>query len=162
MNRGSRVEVTYHLHLGSISDPIVREYHRRLQPWLLFYIDRSSFIDETDSVWELLMIFEKTYNRSLNETTWKIVGYVSLYTFFKYPQGHRLRVSQVFILPPYQRRGHGNELLLEVHRMAAERDSEEVNVEDPAPGTCERVNVVVLCCFVVFLLCKLYVLIGYQ
>jgi GNAT superfamily N-acetyltransferase len=46
-----------------------------------------------------------------------------------------MRVCQALILPPYQGRGLGRQMLLQVYRVAAERDSVvEVAVEDPAPG----------------------------
>ena len=46
----------------------------------------------------------------------------------------RLRLSQILILPRYQRGGHGSALLQAVYDDAAARRCHEVSVEDPSPG----------------------------
>ncbi|CAE7489460.1 HAT1, partial [Symbiodinium microadriaticum] len=46
-----------------------------------------------------------------------------------------MRVCQALVLPPYQGRGLGRELLQQVYRLAADREFVvEVTVEDPAPA----------------------------
>jgi histone acetyltransferase 1 len=61
------------------------------------------------------MIFQK--NES-DKITWEIVGFSTYYPFFHYPDKIRMRIryfliimnSQILILPPHQRSGHGKEL----------------------------------------------------
>lgn len=67
MHKGHRVEYSYHVFHGRFNDPAVRDYHERLQFFLLMFIDRSSFIDAEDLVWEVLVTFEKAYNRGTQE-----------------------------------------------------------------------------------------------
>lgn len=43
-----------------------------------------------------------------------VAGYATVYEYFAYPQNLRPRVSQMLILPPFQRRGLGTELLRNV------------------------------------------------
>jgi hypothetical protein len=38
----------------------MRSFHERLQFFLLFYIDRSSFINDQDTIWEILLLVKKT------------------------------------------------------------------------------------------------------
>jgi len=49
----------YEIFLGDFRDPELQAYHQRLQYFLLFFIDRSSFIDDADPIWEILLVFEK-------------------------------------------------------------------------------------------------------
>lgn len=46
----------------------------------------------------------------------------------------RLRISQVLVVPPHQRAGHGGHLLAAIYADAAARDATEVTVEDPSAG----------------------------
>lgn len=46
----------------------------------------------------------------------------------------KLRLSQILILPSYQRMGHGHQLLTCIFDEAERRKVVEVNVEDPAKG----------------------------
>ena len=50
-----------------------------------------------------------SYQRALDEgkPQYSIVGYTTVYGFYAYPDKTRARVSQMLILPPYQRKGHG-------------------------------------------------------
>ena len=41
-----------------------------------------------------------------------IMGYTTVYSFYAYPDKTRARISQMLILPPYQRKGHGGLYLI--------------------------------------------------
>jgi histone acetyltransferase 1 len=134
----SRDTVTFEVYHGSFDTPGLREFHERLQVFLLFFIDRSSYINDQDSVWELLLLFEKRTNKATEEVKYNAVGYMTLYKFLQYQPGDsqpawRLRISQILILPPYQRQGHGQQLLQFVYNEAEKRKFAEVNIEDPSP-----------------------------
>lgn len=61
-----------------------------------------------------------------------IVGFVTAYQFYSYPDKIRYRISQFCILPPFQRRGHGRkfyELLYD--DLARQSRIAEITVEDP-------------------------------
>lgn len=68
-HKGHKLDYTYHVFKASLTDPEMRSFHERLQFFLLFFIDRSSFIDSTDPVWEVLLVCEKATNRSSQEVS---------------------------------------------------------------------------------------------
>lgn len=73
----------------------------------LFYIDGVSFIEEQVDTWVYYVIFKKVPN-----STRKIfVGALSKYVFRLSSVKERHRISQVFIVPTYQKNGHGKEIL---------------------------------------------------
>ncbi len=41
---------------ANFATPGLREYHERLQFFLLFYIESSSYIDSHDPIWQLLLV----------------------------------------------------------------------------------------------------------
>ena len=130
----SKDAITYEVYQGSFSDGAVRAYHSRLQFFLLFFIDRSSFINDADPLWEILLLMERRVARHSSAVSYAVVGYTTLYKFLSYPSSWRLRLSQILILPPFQRCGHGARLLQFVYEEAARRQFAEVNIEDPAPA----------------------------
>ena len=125
--------ITYEVYRGNFSCALMRAYHARLQFFLLFFIDRSSFINDADLVWEVILLFQKRVCLAKNVTTYHIVGYTTLYKFLSYPDDWKMRLSQILILPPYQRAGHGQKLLQLVYLEAEKRKMIEVNIEDPSP-----------------------------
>ena len=136
--------ISYEVYRGSFSDPLMRAYHARLQFFLLFFIDRSSYINDSDPVWEVILLFQKRITvlpgagkgaaaagSNGTVTTYHVVGYTTLYKFLAYPSDWKMRLSQILILPPYQRSGHGQKLLQLVYAEAEKRGMIEVNIEDP-------------------------------
>uniref|UniRef100_H2MSH2 histone acetyltransferase n=1 Tax=Oryzias latipes TaxID=8090 RepID=H2MSH2_ORYLA len=107
-------EFTYQIHKVEISCPGFREYHERLQTFLMWFIETASFIDADDDRWDFFLVFEK-YNKD-GETLYATVGYMTVYNYYVYPDKTRPRVSQMLILPPFQGEGHGAQLLEAVHR----------------------------------------------
>jgi histone acetyltransferase 1 len=104
-----------------------KEYHRRLQPLLLFFIEGASFIDEEDPKWETYLLFRKS-----NSSGFQFVGFVTCYDYFSYPQSIRKRISQFLILPPFQGKGHGGRIYRFLYRrFLADSKVVDVTVEDP-------------------------------
>lgn len=135
LHKGHRLEQSYYVFRAGFDNPEMKSLHERLQFFLFFYIDRASFIDASDPTWEVLLIAEKTVNKVTQEVSWRSVGYTTLYTFLRYPSSRALRISQVLIFPPFQRQGHGHQMLQAIFSLANSRPNvTEVNVEDPAPG----------------------------
>jgi len=132
----SKEQLSYEIYRGTFADPVVRDFHRRIQFFLLFFIDRSSFINDADTVWEILFLFQKRVVATRSgpaHVSYHIVGYTTLYKFLAYPADWRMRLSQILILPPFQRQGHGQRLLQLVYDEAQRRNMIEVNIEDPSP-----------------------------
>mmetsp|Transcript_19987 Transcript_19987/g.27679 ORF Transcript_19987/g.27679 Transcript_19987/m.27679 type:complete len:477 (-) Transcript_19987:115-1545(-) len=85
----------------------------RLQPLVLFFIDGGSFIDTEDPKWDLHVLLVKD---AQGQTS--LAGFCTVYRFYGYPESIRLRISQVIVLPPYQRHGHCSRLIESVYSQA--------------------------------------------
>jgi len=73
----------------------------------LFYIDGVSFIFEEIDTWIYYVIYKKNANKKRKT----FVGVLSEYVFKISTLKERHRISQVFIMPSYQKSGHGKELI---------------------------------------------------
>ena len=108
---------TYEVYRCLESTPRFREYHERLQAWIMFYIDAASYIDIDDDNWRIFLMFEKTGGPGNSQ--YSIVGYLTVYQYYAYGRETnrvRPRISQMLILPPYQRQGLGSRLLETVYK----------------------------------------------
>ncbi|ESK94254.1 histone acetyltransferase type b catalytic subunit [Moniliophthora roreri MCA 2997] len=126
--------VVYEVYHATWDTPGFREYHQRMQVFILLYIEGGSYIKEEEDEWEFVVLYEKRKRLdSPNVSTYHFVGYSSLYKFYYYPEKTRLRLSQFVILPPYQRAGHGSELYISIYNyVLAQPHIGELTVEDPA------------------------------
>ncbi|KAH9934953.1 histone acetyltransferase type B catalytic subunit [Fomitopsis serialis] len=113
--------------------PGFRELHRRMQLFILLYIDGGSYIREDEDVWQFVVLYEKRKRRSdPSVSTYHFVGYSTLYPFYCFPEKVRLRLSQFIIVPPYQQEGHGSALYSAIYRYIRDApDIAELTVEDP-------------------------------
>lgn len=73
----------------------------------MFYIDGVSFVFEEVDTW----IYYIVYKKGKEGGKMNFVGMLSKYVFRLSTVKERHRISQVFILPPYQKSGHGKELI---------------------------------------------------
>ncbi|KAF8655817.1 hypothetical protein AX16_002902 [Volvariella volvacea WC 439] len=126
--------IVYEVYHTTWNTPGFREYHRRMQIFILLYIEGGSYINEDEDTWEFVVLYEKRKRRTAPFTpTYHFVGYSSLYPFYHFPEKVRLRLSQFVILPPYQRAGHGSELYRAIYQYIVTQPSvAELTVEDPA------------------------------
>jgi histone acetyltransferase 1 len=121
---------TFELFHGTFASPKLVEYHKRMQTFSLFFIQTTSYLDESDPKWNIFMLFEKYKGEKGFE--YAFVGYSSVYPFYAYPENQRLRISQFVIIPPYQKGGHGGKLLSCIYEYGKQNNAIEVCVEDPA------------------------------
>ncbi|KAF8191454.1 acyl-CoA N-acyltransferase [Mycena galopus ATCC 62051] len=126
--------VVFEVYHATWNSPGFRELHRRMQLFILLYIEAGSYINEDEDGWEFTLLYEKRKRRGAsNITTYHFVGYSSLYPFYCFPEKVRLRLSQFVILPPYQRYGHGSELYTAIYQyVLSQPNIAELTVEDPA------------------------------
>ena len=61
-------------------------------------------------------------------------GFCTVFSFFCYPDRVRMRVSQVLVLPPFQRQGIGRALLEAVYALADTRNALDVTVSSVQEG----------------------------
>jgi len=125
---------TYEVYRCLESTPRFREYHERLQAWIMFYIDAASYIDIDDDNWRIFLMFEKTGGPGNSQ--YSIVGYLTVYQYYAYGRETnrvRPRISQMLILPPYQRQGLGSRLLETVYKnYRGDSTVIDITVEDPS------------------------------
>ncbi|KAI8906052.1 histone acetyltransferase type B catalytic subunit [Gorgonomyces haynaldii] len=120
----------YEIYRCTFETPRFKEYHRRMQVFLLWFIEGASFIEETDDNWQILLLFKKV--RIGQKQRFDIVGYTTYYPFYHYPDKWRMRISQFMILPPYQRQGCGKLLYNYVVSVFLNDDTVyDMTVEDP-------------------------------
>ncbi|AAS54489.2 AGL001Wp [Eremothecium gossypii ATCC 10895] len=117
-----------------LSDPNIRQLHRRMQIFTLLFIEAASYIDEDDSAWDIFMTF--------NTSTRQCIGYTTTYKHWRYINGQefdssekttkRAKISQFIIFPPYQSKSHGSHLYsAAIDVWSKEEKISEVTVEDP-------------------------------
>lgn len=126
-------QVAFEVRRATFAEAAARELNSRITSLLLLFVDGASSIDESDHKWLTLTCYER---RAAGPP--RVVGYTTVYPFSVVLPGgvglvERFRLSQILVLPPYQRGGHGAELLNCVYREAMARGSHEVAIEDPGP-----------------------------
>uniref|UniRef100_A0A8C5VUR2 Histone acetyltransferase type B catalytic subunit n=1 Tax=Microcebus murinus TaxID=30608 RepID=A0A8C5VUR2_MICMU len=122
---------TFQIYKADMTCRGFREYHERLQTFLMWFIETASFIDVDDERWHYFLVFEK-YNKD-GATLFATVGYMTVYNYYVYPDKTRPRVSQMLILTPFQGQGHGAQLLETVHRYYISSPSVlDITAEDPS------------------------------
>ncbi|KAG9018924.1 histone acetyltransferase 1 [Tulasnella sp. 427] len=126
--------VVYEVYWANWETPGFREYHRRMQLFVLLYIEGGSYIQEDEDKWEFVVLYEKRRRRDEARTpVYHFVGYSSLYSFYCWPDKVRLRLSQFVISGPYQTQGHGAALYNAIYEYTLARDGiAELTVEDPS------------------------------
>lgn len=121
----------YEMYKADVTTPRLRGYHEKLQTFLLWFIDASSYIDTDDERWHFFILFEK--RKQAGETFFSLVGYMTVYRYYAYPDKIRPRISQMLILPPFKRQGHGAQMLQTVDKFYI-KDPQvlDITVEDPS------------------------------
>ncbi|KAG9156120.1 hypothetical protein Leryth_024697 [Lithospermum erythrorhizon] len=97
----------------------------RLVSLVLLLIDGSNPIDVADPRW-VIYVLVKREGELLN-----LIGFAAVYRFHRYPDSERLRLGQVLILPPYQRKGYGRFLLEVINQVATSEDVYDFTIEEP-------------------------------
>lgn len=124
-------DAEYEIYKADVTTPRLKDYHERLQTFLLWFIDASSYIDPDDERWRYFLVFEK--RKEAGDTHYSIVGYMTVYQYYAYPDKIRPRISQMLILPPFQKQGHGAQLLLTVDKFYVQDPQVlDITVEDPS------------------------------
>ncbi|KAG2214276.1 hypothetical protein INT47_000832 [Mucor saturninus] len=114
----------FEIYKSSFSSAKFREYHSRMQLFVLLFIEGSSFIEDDDDKWEIYT--------SRDENVYHFMGYCTTYPFYCWPENTRMRISQFLMLPPYKKRGHGSKLYQTIYDIFKARPEIcEITVEDP-------------------------------
>ncbi|XP_045454646.1 histone acetyltransferase type B catalytic subunit [Melitaea cinxia] len=122
---------TFEIYYCEVSTRGFLQFHRRLQTFLLWYIDAASFIDTDDDQWTFFLVFEK-YNTSEGRR-YATAGYSTVYRYYAYPQNKRPRIAQVLTLPPFRRMGICAHMLKAIYsHFIARPEVIDMTVEDPS------------------------------
>lgn len=126
-----RLGVSSEIFRLELSDPQIREWHARLEPLVLLFVEGSQPIEQDDPKWEMYIRVQRE-SLSGGSAVCRLLGFCTVYRFYHYPDTTRLRISQILVFPPYQGKGHGLLLLEAVNKTAVSRDSYDVTVEEPS------------------------------
>lgn len=122
-------DIVYELRIGQLNREPMKSFHQRMQIFVLLYIESSNYLEQ-DEIWDVLVLYKRMRTGN-GEIKYETLGYITLYKYFAWPNRQRLRISQVIIFPPFQRKRHGFEMLQQVNQMCIYDNFIEVNIEDP-------------------------------
>ncbi|XP_032821290.2 histone acetyltransferase type B catalytic subunit isoform X2 [Petromyzon marinus] len=124
-------DITYQIYKADMTNSGFKEFHSRLQTFLIWFIETASFIDVDDERWNYFLLYEKYMQDG--SPRYAVAGYMTVYSYYAYPDKTRPRISQMLVLPPYQGESHGARLLEAVHRFyIAEPNVLDITAEDPS------------------------------
>ncbi|XP_053658974.1 histone acetyltransferase type B catalytic subunit [Anopheles marshallii] len=109
---------TFEVYVSSAENAEYMKFHTRLEMFSFWYIDGFSRV-EIDPLWLFFTVYERYGADNNNESAtddsanvrYATVGYVSVYQYYSYPKNVRPRVSQILILPPFQKLGIATRLI---------------------------------------------------
>ncbi|XP_037951975.1 histone acetyltransferase type B catalytic subunit [Teleopsis dalmanni] len=108
------------------------KFFARLQTFVLWFVDAASYIDVDDPQWHYFVCYEK-YTNDNAEPQYATVAYTTVYEYYAYPQNVRPRISQMLVLPPFQKRGVGTHLIETIYKFyQAQKTVIDITVEDPS------------------------------
>ena len=123
---------------AKMSAEFIQEHHEQMQHFLLWFIDGASYIDIEDDKWDYFTLYERQ-----GERDYYFAGYATVYRYYAYPANTRPRISQVLILPPFQRRNLGVQLLSAMYaHYRAQSGVIDITVEDPSDSFSQLRNFV--------------------
>ncbi|XP_053695779.1 histone acetyltransferase type B catalytic subunit [Sabethes cyaneus] len=101
-------ERTFEVYVSDINDKDFLKYHARLESLSFWFIDAFSRV-EHDPLWLFFIVYEKYSDGG--ETRYATAGYFTVYQYYSYPQFIRPRISQILVLPPFQKLGIASRLI---------------------------------------------------
>ncbi|KNE62414.1 hypothetical protein AMAG_07636 [Allomyces macrogynus ATCC 38327] len=105
----------------------------RLKIFAMYFIEAATPVDVTDPAWTFYLLYRRHPSSSSAHLPYEFAGLFSTYSFYLFPNRTRKRISQVLILPPFQRQGHAARIYAHLHCTAmADAQIGELAVEDPS------------------------------
>ncbi|KAI3648911.1 hypothetical protein MP228_006765 [Amoeboaphelidium protococcarum] len=105
-------------------------WYRRVQIFMLFYIEGATYIDEEDDKWDIYLIYKQ--QKDGHSKIQLLAGVWTCYKFYSFPDKIRQRISQALILPFYQGQGVGYAMYKYLYKRFLEDDhAKDITVEDP-------------------------------
>ncbi|KAJ4846273.1 hypothetical protein Tsubulata_008790 [Turnera subulata] len=113
-----------------IANAATGHLYSRVIPLVLLLVDGSNPIDVADPGWELYVLIQ-TKNDEQGAEQDLLLGFMAVYRFYHYPDSSRLRLGQILVLPPYQKKGYGGHLVEVLGNVAMAEDVYDLTVEEP-------------------------------
>ncbi|CAG0900993.1 unnamed protein product [Cyprideis torosa] len=116
-------------------DPSYISWYKRVQPFILWFIDGANYIDLDDPNWRFFTIYEKISMSSTetgSDRRFACVGFANVYLYYAYPEHQRPRISQFLVFPRHQKKGLGSWLLNTIHKYFHQDKVIDIAVEDPS------------------------------
>ncbi|XP_042894781.1 histone acetyltransferase type B catalytic subunit [Parasteatoda tepidariorum] len=124
-------EEFYKIYRADNETPGFLDYHQRMQTLVLWLIDAASYIDEEDEKWDFFVLHQ--HCKDGDDECYPFVGYATVYRYYAYPCKLRPRISQMLVLPQYQKQGLGTRLLEAINNCyIKDSDVIDITVEDPS------------------------------
>uniref|UniRef100_A0A182JIJ8 Histone acetyltransferase type B catalytic subunit n=1 Tax=Anopheles atroparvus TaxID=41427 RepID=A0A182JIJ8_ANOAO len=105
---------TFEVYVSSATDAEYMKFHSRLEMFSFWFIDGFSRV-EIDPFWMFFTVYERyeadNNNEAATEPRYATVGYLAAYKYYSYPNKVRPRISQILILPPFQKLGIATRLI---------------------------------------------------
>ncbi|XP_058118340.1 histone acetyltransferase type B catalytic subunit [Anopheles ziemanni] len=105
---------TFEVYVSSATDTEYMKFHSRLETFSFWFIDGFSRV-ELDPFWQFFTVYERyetdNNNGSAAEPRYATVGYLAAYKYYSYPNKVRPRISQILVLPPFQKLGIATRLI---------------------------------------------------
>ncbi|KAL8493293.1 hypothetical protein ACS0TY_024491 [Phlomoides rotata] len=120
-------EVPADIEVFRVTGTGVGHLYCRLVPLVLLLVDGSNPIDVTDPSWEIYILVQKGQEDSCIQ----LLGFAAVYRFHRYPDSTRLRLGQILIIPPCQRKGYGGILIKVLNNIAISDDVYDLTIEEP-------------------------------
>lgn len=109
--------------------PGFKKYHENMQTLILWFIDAASYIED-DERWDYFVLHQHVKGK---EESYPFIGFATVYRYYAYPKMIRPRISQMLILPPFQKKGLGSKMLDAINSWyIKDPDVLDITVEDPS------------------------------
>uniref|UniRef100_A0A336KDZ6 Histone acetyltransferase type B catalytic subunit n=1 Tax=Culicoides sonorensis TaxID=179676 RepID=A0A336KDZ6_CULSO len=121
----------FEIYQCDMNTPNFLKYHAKFESMIFWFVDAASNIIH-DPQWEFFVVFEK-YKTSSGDIRYVSVGYTTVYLYFSYPENIRPRISQMFVLPPFQRMGIGSKIIEAIYSYYGSKPNvTDITVEEPS------------------------------
>lgn len=108
----------------------VGHLYSRLVPLVLLLVDGSNPIDVLDPRWEIYLLVQERKDTQEDSLS-RLLGFAAVYRFHRYPGSTRMRLGQILVMPPYQRKGYGRFLLEVLNGVAVSENVYDLTIEEP-------------------------------
>lgn len=122
----TKAEAPHSIYLATADSPGFLDIHPYFNTLPVWFIDGASLVDITEPHWRYFLLYKEVVSGPC-----ALVGMCSAYYFWSSLSSCRVRISQFLVLPQYQRRGYGADLLKAIYSyLVADACVTEITVED--------------------------------